>query len=91
MAVIKWTNRAIKQLRSVDSRYLDRMISKIEELQTFPNTQADIIELKGDDNKNKYRMRIGFYRVLFEVVDGEPKIVEIQAIKKRDEQTYRKH
>lgn len=91
MAVIKWTNRASNQIRVVDSRYLDRIIEKIETLKQFPNVQADIIELKGEQNKGKFRMRVGFYRVIFEVINNEPIIIEIQEIKKRDEQTYRKH
>ncbi|MDG6362548.1 type II toxin-antitoxin system RelE family toxin, partial [Glaesserella parasuis] len=64
MAVIKWTNRASKQIRVVDSRYLDRIIEKVETLKQFPNVQADIIELKGEQNKGKFRMRVGFYRVI---------------------------
>lgn len=91
MAVIKWANKASKQMRAVDSRYIDRILEKIELLQHFPDVQTDIIELKGSNNKGLYRMRVGFYRILFEVIDGEPKIIEVQEIKKRDEQTYRKH
>ncbi|WP_273383767.1 type II toxin-antitoxin system RelE family toxin [Actinobacillus porcinus] len=91
MTVIKWTNRASKQIRSVDSRYLERIIEKIEALQQFPNIQADILELKGEQNKGKFRMRVGVYRVIFEVVNNEPIIIEIQEIKKRDDQTYRNH
>lgn len=91
MTVIQWTNRASKQIRAVDGRYLDRMFEKIEALQNFPNVQADIIELKGEQNKGKFRMRVGFYRVIFEVINNEPIIIEIQEIKKRDEQTYRNH
>lgn len=91
MAEIKWANRAAKQLRNVDSRYFDRIVDKINALQQFPDIQADILELKGSQNKGRYRMRVGFYRVLFEIVNDEPKIIEIQEIKKRDEQTYRTH
>ena len=91
MAEIRWANRASKQLTAVDSRYLDRIIEKIEMLQNYPNVYADIIELKGNQNKGKFRMRVGFYRVIFEIVNEEPMILEIQEIKKRDDQTYRKH
>ncbi|MDG6342413.1 type II toxin-antitoxin system RelE/ParE family toxin [Glaesserella parasuis] len=77
-----------KNLRTIDSRYLDRIIEKIEALQQFPNVQADIIELKGEQNKGKFRMRVGFYRVIFKVVNNKPIIIEIQEIKKRDERTY---
>ncbi|AGO15791.1 type II toxin-antitoxin system RelE/ParE family toxin [Glaesserella parasuis] len=88
MAVIRWASRASKQIRTIDSRYLDRIIEKIEALQQFPNVQADIIELKGEQNKGKFRMRVGFYRVIFKVVNNKPIIIEIQEIKKRDERTY---
>ncbi|AIK91177.1 type II toxin-antitoxin system RelE/ParE family toxin [Glaesserella parasuis] len=88
MAVIRWASRASKQIRTIDSRYLDRIIEKIEALQQFPNVQADIIELKGEQNKGKFRMRVGFYRVVFKVVNNKPIIIEIQEIKKRDERTY---
>ncbi|ACL33133.1 type II toxin-antitoxin system RelE family toxin [Glaesserella parasuis] len=88
MAVIRWASRASKQIRTIDSRYLDRIIEKIEALQQFPNVQADIIELKGEKNKGKFRMRVGFYRVIFKVVNNKPIIIEIQEIKKRDERTY---
>lgn len=80
MAVIKWANKASKQMGAVDSRYIDRILEKIELLQHFPDVQADIIELKGSNNKGLYRMRVGFYRILFEVIDGEPKIIEVQEI-----------
>ncbi len=36
MAVIKWANKASKQMRAVDSRYIDRILEKIELLQHFP-------------------------------------------------------
>ena len=51
MAVIKWANKASKQMGAVDSRYIDRILEKIELLQHFPDVQADIIELKGSNNK----------------------------------------
>lgn len=89
MAVVRWLNKAAKQFKSVDSRYKQRMLDKVQELASYPDLNADIIELKG--SKNKFRMRVGFYRVLFEIIEGVPKVVEIQEIKKRDEQTYRKH
>lgn len=78
-------------MRSVDSRYISKILDKVRKLADFPDVQADIIDLKGGNNQGRFRMRIGFYRVLFEVIDGEPKIIEIQEIRKRDDQTYRKH
>ena len=38
--------------------------------------------------KAKWRLRVGNYRIIFEVINGQPKIINIQAIKRRSERTY---
>lgn len=80
------TRKAEKQLDRIDSRYIESILTAIDKLADFPNVQADIKPLQGQDGK--FRMRVGRYRVIFEVIDGEPKIIEIQLIAKRDERTY---
>lgn len=80
------TRKAEKQLDRIDSRYIDRILTAIDSLADFPDVEADIKQLQGQNGK--YRLRVGRYRVLFEVIDGEPKIIEIQLIAKRDERTY---
>ncbi len=35
-----------------------------------------------------YRLRVGRYRVLFDVIDSSPTIILIEEVKKRDERTY---
>lgn len=44
-----------------------------------------------------YRLRVGNYRVLFDVIDGQPRIdvidgqpriIRIEEVRKRDERTY---
>lgn len=80
------TRKAEKQLDRIDSRYIDSILTAIEQLTAFPNVQSDIKPLQGQDGK--FRMRVGRYRVIFELIDGEPKIIEIQLIAKRDERTY---
>lgn len=86
MAIIRWDNKALKQISKIDTRYKGKILLAIEQLKNFPSVELDLIRLKG--TQNQFRIRVGFYRVLFELVDGEPKIITIQAIKKRDEQTY---
>lgn len=86
MINITITAKAQKQLSKVDSRYTIAIIDAIHSLKTFPQVVQDIKRLKGQERK--YRMRVGRYRILFELIEGEPKIIEIQAVKKRDEQTY---
>lgn len=86
MNKITFTVKAIKALQRIDQRYYLAIKQKILMLVDFPNVQLDIKKLNADDKK--YRLRVGRYRVLFEWIDGEPKIIEIQAVSKRDEQTY---
>lgn len=89
MNKIAFTAKAIKNLKQIDQRYYNIIKQKILTLAEFPNVDLDIKKLHGQPNK--YRMRVGRYRVLFEVIDGQPKIIEIQAIAKRDERTYTTH
>lgn len=83
---IKWLSKATKDLAKIDYRYQQRMLDKVEELANFPNVDLDIKKLQG--SSGKYRLRVGSYRVLFEWIDGKPKIIEIKSVKIRDEQTY---
>lgn len=83
---IKWQPKALKQLLKIDGRYIPKIQQAINNLSDFPDVLLDIKKLQGQESK--YRLRVGGYRVIFEWIDGEPKIIEIQAIKKRDEQTY---
>lgn len=86
MNKITFTGKADKQLSKIDSRYIQAILDAIEALVLFPDVQLDIKKLKG--YINRFRLRVGRYRVIFEVQNGEPKIIEIQTIAKRDEQTY---
>lgn len=86
MNEIKFTARAIRALNKIDRRYYLAIKQKILMLVHFPDVQLDIKQLQGQNGK--YRLRVGRYRVIFEVIDGEPKIIEIQTVAKRDERTY---
>lgn len=81
-----WNKKAIKQLLKIDRRYIDKIRQTANKLTDFPDVQIDIKKLQGYESV--YRFRIGDYRVIFEWIDGTPKIIEIQAVTKRDEQTY---
>ena len=83
---ITFTAKAIRNLKQVDRRYYETIKQKILMLVDFPNVQLDIKRLQGQIGK--FRMRVGRYRIIFEVIDGEPKIIEIQLVAKRDERTY---
>lgn len=86
MNTVTWKNKAIKQLRKIDTRYQASIAEKVAGLAEFPNVTLDITSLKGVDNT--YRLRVGQYRVIFEVIDEEPIIISIEAVLKRDDRTY---
>ncbi|MEB3504157.1 type II toxin-antitoxin system RelE/ParE family toxin [Pasteurella multocida] len=86
MNQISWTKKAIKQLLSIDQRYVKPIREKVNALNTFPYVKLDLKKMSGKDNQ--YRLRVGDYRVLFEVIDGEPRIINIQTVKCRTSTTY---
>lgn len=61
MFEIKWEERALNELYKLESHLSSRIYKKIDELrQGFQS--KDIKKIKGGD---KFRLRIGDYRVLF--------------------------
>lgn len=86
MNKIVWHNRARKQIKKIPQNYRNAIIERIDQLAAFPDCHSlDIVSLKR--HRYGFRMRIGRYRVLFDHDDGI-KIIEIQEVRKRDEQTY---
>ncbi|QIW15163.1 hypothetical protein A4G20_01775 [Pasteurellaceae bacterium RH1A] len=85
---IKWTRRASKQLEKIDVRYIARIDQKVKELASFPDVELDIKDLRGKQYENQYRLRVGNYRVIFEVIAGVPTVIEVQEVLKRSERTY---
>ncbi len=84
MNSIKWTPKAAKQLRKLDSQFQRPIVDAVKSLEAMPACQ----NIKALTNHEYgYRLRIGNFRVLFDW-SGEIKIVEIQEVKKRDENTY---
>ena len=77
---------ALRQLLKIDSRYQKAIREKVNALSSFPNEALDTKKLKGEEGK--WRLRVGNYRVIFEVINGQPKVINIQAIKRRSERTY---
>lgn len=74
--------KATKQLRKIQNN--EYIIKKINELVNMPNC----INVKSLTNhKYDYRLRVGNYRVFFNF-DGFINIVEIEEVKKRDDNTY---
>ncbi|MFC3337325.1 type II toxin-antitoxin system RelE family toxin [Paracandidimonas soli] len=84
MFAINWSSKAKKQLRKIDHQEQGTIIDAIDELENFPNAKNVIALTK---HEYGYRMRVGNYRVLFDA-DAAVRIIEIQQVRKRDEQTY---
>lgn len=82
---IEWTAKAVKQLLSIDQRYVRAIKDKINQLVDFPQVQLDIKHL---DN-NYYRLRHGHYRIFFDVIDGVPTVIKIQQVQRRQTGTYK--
>lgn len=86
MVTVQWMRKARKQLLSIDTRYRKAINEKVNQLETFPAVTLDIKKLH--DLDNQYRLRVGEYRIIFEITDGEPVICSIMAVKRRTSTTY---
>jgi mRNA-degrading endonuclease RelE of RelBE toxin-antitoxin system len=86
MVTVQWTRKARKQLLSIDTRYRKAISEKVNQLEAFPTVKLDIRKLHATDKQ--YRLRVGDYRVIFEITDGEPVICSITAVKRRSSTTY---
>lgn len=86
MVAVQWAKKATKQLLSIDTRYRKAIKEKVDKLIAFPAVELDIKKLKATDNQ--YRMRVGDYRVIFQIENGEPVVCTIQEVKRRTSTTY---
>ena len=83
-ATIVWTQKARRQLLRIAHKDRGRVYEAAQGLRDWPLTR-NVKALKGRDG---HRLRVGRYRVLFQVEQGIPVIVVIEEVKKRDERTY---
>ena len=86
MVEVVWSKRALKHLVKIDSRYRKAINEKTQQLVNYPLVTLDIIKLQ--DRDNQYRLRVGDYRVFFELIDGEPVILMIDDVIRRTSKTY---
>lgn len=84
MYKIKWLPKALKQLKKIHSKDQASIMDKVNDLKTFPECN----NVKALTNREDYRFRVGRYRIIFTVETGEPVIIYIEEVKKRDERTY---
>jgi mRNA interferase RelE/StbE len=82
---IQWRRSTTKDLRKLPTREVERIVSEVEALaeEPFPHGSE---KLTGADHS--YRIRVGDYRVVYEVL-RQSKVVEIQRVRHRKD-VYRK-
>jgi mRNA interferase RelE/StbE len=76
---IEWKKSTRKDLRKLPPATVDRIIGAVEDLaeNPFPN---GVEKLSGSEHA--YRIRLGDYRVVYEVV-AESKLIEVQRVRHR--------
>ena len=85
MYTIEWERKARKQLAKIDSKATrDEIYDSAGRLSDFRNVEQ---VKKLTDHNYGYRLRVGRYRVFFDVEDSV-RIIHIEEVKKRDDRTY---
>lgn len=84
MNTVQWSKRALKQARKIQKPQRQLIVEKARTLVNFPKCQ-NVKSLT--NHKYDYRLRVGRYRVFFDY-DGEIRIISIEEVKIRDENTY---
>ena len=85
MNKIIWNKRALKQLRKIPAKFKEAIITAVEDL---PKTDGRRNVNPLTNHQYMYRLRVGRFRVFFDLEQKEVKIYLIQEVKKRDERTY---
>lgn len=87
MNTIEWSTKAARQLRKIgDKAKRQSIFGEVQQLMDWPNCTGNIKRLRGRDD---YRLRVGDYRVIFEIdQSGTPIIITITQVEKRNERTY---
>jgi len=84
MYEVLWEKKAFKQLLAIDHAQRKTITYAAATLQNWPACTG-VKRLAG--HQYAYRLRVGRYRVLFDV-ETAVRIIRIEEVKKRDEHTY---
>lgn len=80
---IEWTKKALKQRQKLPESIRAQLREAVRELASWPQCR-NVKPLKG---RSDYRLRVGNYRVIFEV-DTSIRVILITEVAKRNERTY---
>lgn len=81
---IQWEKRSVKQLAKLQIQDRKTIFSAVSTLANWPECQ-NVKRLV--EHKYPYRLKIGRFRVFFDV-ETDISIITIEEVKKRDERTY---
>lgn len=80
---VKFYKDAIKNFKKLDKTTRNRILDNINILAQNPkNKELDIRRMQGTENK--YRLRVGTYRVVYSIIDEELIIIIIRVGARRD-------
>ena len=78
---VEFTTAAAKEIRKLDAQIRRRILVGIAELEREPRPPG-VRKLSGYDNA--WRVRIGDYRVLYEVMDDQVLVTVVRVAHRRD-------
>ena len=78
---IEWETSALRELKRLDRKVIPRIISAVESLSTDP-FPAGVRKLQGSDNT--YRVRVGQYRIVYEIFQARIVIVILRVRHRKD-------
>ena len=84
MYKIIWEKKALKSLKRIQMKDRRAINESVKNLANWPDCQ-NVKSLSS--HQYQYRLRVGRYRVFFDKEESL-KIMRIEEVKKRDEQTY---
>jgi mRNA interferase RelE/StbE len=78
---IEWKKSALRELKRLDRKIIPRVISAVESLSTDP-FPSGVRKLQGSDNT--YRVRVGQYRIVYEIFQARIVIVILRVRHRKD-------
>jgi len=84
-----WQRKATKQLMKIgDRRLRERITNAVDALEAVNSINDCAAAKELNNHAYDYRLRVGDWRVMIDLIAGEPVIASIEEVKKRDERTY---
>lgn len=77
--------KSFKQMKRIPRLDQARILSQVDSLEIGIAGKINIIKMA--NHRYAYRMRVGSYRVLFNILETV-EIISIEEVRKRDERTY---